>query len=237
MNMRFIPFQAWVILALLAATPRVWTQVLTFNPEIHYTLQTGSQLLRGCPLCDRIPHPVPMTGTFQLVPVEIGPFMTRYDMHDIQFLAKDDTAKYTVTGSGTYAITGEFALTQSCSLSMDIFSATDVVSCEATNSDILIKAIWPQIQTLVIQSNGTPAVTYELTILAAPVPQITQLSIDTVSGDITVSWTASGPAQLERAPTVEGPFTGVSPVTKDTSFVDAGAFKKERNLFYRLRVE
>lgn len=213
----------------------IQAQVITFTPAILYQLQSGSQLLRDCPVCDYIPHPVPMSGTFWLAPGESNPFSTHYALRDIQFTAGETTTQYVISGNGVYVMTGEFALTQTCSLSVDVLSATDDIHCEAANSDILVSALWPNIQTLLVQSNGTLAINYELTLVASPVMQLTRLAIDTSSGDVTVEWFASGKVQLERAQTVEGPYTSVSPVTTDAIYTDSGAYLKEKSLFYRLR--
>jgi hypothetical protein len=156
-------------------------------------------------------------------------------MQDIQFLAKDDASLYNITGTGTYEITGEFALTQKLTAFVTILGLYDDISCVATNSDFLFTATWPEIQTHLIQSNGTMETTFELTIIASPTsPQITQIQIDTTSGDITLNWVASGKAKLERAEKIEGPYSPIAPVTEAAFYIDPGAYKQQTCLFYRL---
>jgi len=177
-----------------------------------------------------------MTGTFRLVSEEDSPLFPLFEIRDIDFLAKSDLGFYTVTGNGSYEIGGEVALAQNALISMDILSPLDDITCIATNSNELAPAAWPNIQLLLIQTNGTDYLTYELTLVATPkAMQITKMEIDTTSGNITLQWTTSGKVQLERAEAVSGPYTVISPITSDVTFTDIAAYDAQKTCYYRLR--
>ena len=77
-------------------------QDLTPGTSWLYQLTEGSQITDDCPICDRLPIVVPMTGTFRLHFLEETPISTRYEIQDISFHAgTKGGAEYWVNGSGT----------------------------------------------------------------------------------------------------------------------------------------
>src|ERR1051326_3574082 len=91
----------------------VWTLVLLwsmagrFGPvqaaELisNYTLLEGSTLTDDCLACDRLSLPLPLQGTFQVLPLDINPLFTRYHLTNIVFRTTGTAGRtYEVRGSG-----------------------------------------------------------------------------------------------------------------------------------------
>ena len=104
-------------------------------PQI-YTLVAGSQLTDDCPICDRMPIVVPMTGTFGLHVLEQNPLFTRYELLDIAFHAGTNPApEYQVTGRGTYQIGGEVVVLQDMFLALEISNGVVQTKAPCANTD------------------------------------------------------------------------------------------------------
>lgn len=83
-------------------------------PMVNYTLHKGSTWSRGCfGMCDcALRGPLEMNGTFALAFQEANPLYTTYSVHNIDWTVQDDLATHHITGSGTYTVGGEVAVTQ-----------------------------------------------------------------------------------------------------------------------------
>jgi hypothetical protein len=148
----------------------VFAQAPTTNQPWAYLLVGDSSLLDDCPICDRISIPVPMRGTFNLRLLEANSLSTLYAIENIQFTAGD--RPYRVTGSGTFEIGGDFALTQDMSLQLQIDDGFTNKLCYFTNSTLLPDRQWPMIDATVGQTNGTFTQIFTLRLAAAPVREI-----------------------------------------------------------------
>jgi hypothetical protein len=103
---------AGLLLGIWSAEDQVLAQLADEVTRI-YTLRTNSTLKDDCPICARTPIVVPMTGTFRLRFLNQDPLFTRYQVQDISFHAGARTGpEYWVTGSGTYQVGGEVAVSQ-----------------------------------------------------------------------------------------------------------------------------
>src|SRR5690349_13992151 len=80
-------------------------------PASRYVLLSGSYLLEDCPVCARVSIEEPMRGTFDLRLQETNAFTSRYSLENITFTA-GTSRTYTVKGSGTFEIGGDFAYLQ-----------------------------------------------------------------------------------------------------------------------------
>ncbi|MBI2929624.1 MAG: hypothetical protein HYY24_28510 [Verrucomicrobia bacterium] len=145
------------------APERVWT----------YTLLEGSYLLDDCPVCDRPSIPQPMRGTFELALVEeMHPF-ARYELRNLAFAAGSIGGRtYKVAGGGTYSLGGETWVEQNLTLEVHIDDGLANQLCYLTNSSPDVTRGWPILELTAIQTNGTFAQVYHLTLVAAPVREI-----------------------------------------------------------------
>jgi hypothetical protein len=101
---------AGLVLGVWTGTEKTLAQLPDEATRI-YTLISGSQLTDDCPICDRMPIVVHMTGTFRLHFLGQGPLFTRYEIQDISFHAGGNGgAEYWVSGLGTYQVGGEVAV-------------------------------------------------------------------------------------------------------------------------------
>jgi hypothetical protein len=201
-----------------------------------YTLTSGSELTDDCPICDRIPIVVPMTGTFRLRFLDQNPVLTRYQVQNISFHAgAKGGAEYWVSGSGTYQAGGEVAVFQDLFLDVQVDDGLTKTSALGVNGDRFVTQPWPEIQSTALQTNGTATKLYSLKLVAVPALQFRAIMPDRQTGNIRLQWDSNGgQAQLERARLVEGPYAPISPITTSETFTDMGALTN-RALFYRLR--
>ncbi|HXT42073.1 MAG TPA: hypothetical protein VN887_18840 [Candidatus Angelobacter sp.] len=148
----------------------VFAQAPTTNQPWAYLLVGDSYLLDDCPVCDRAVIQIPLRGTFDLRLLEANSLSSLYAVENIQFTAGD--RPYRITGSGTFEIGGDFALTQDMSLQLQIDDGFTNRLCYFTNSTMLPDRHWPMIDATVNQTNGTLTQTYTLRLAAAPVREI-----------------------------------------------------------------
>ena len=78
-----------------------------------YALLSGSDLTDDCLICDRLSLPIPLQGTFELLPLDSNPLFTRYQLTNISFRTTGTNGRtYEVKGDGIYQVGGEVALRQ-----------------------------------------------------------------------------------------------------------------------------
>lgn len=237
-TIRPIGIEAALTFVILAAgADGLRAQTNTSPPVMAYSLLTGSQLVDDCPICDRVPIAVAMTGTFHLQFRLANPLFGTYDLSAISFHAANAAgSQYAVTGSGTYEYGGLAGSIQNARLSLTIDRGSQQTVGYFTNSGNVTGLAWPNIQTNVEQTNGTPSQVYHLRIIAVPVPQITAILPDPHTGNVLVQWLGNGQTdQVERADSAAGPYAPLSPLTSDQSFTDLGVLTNRLQFFYRLR--
>ena len=202
-----------------------------------YKLMEGSELADDCPICERPTIVVPMTGTFVLRFLGQGPLFTRYELENISFHAGAAPGReYQVSGSGTYQVGGEVAVTQDMFLDVEIDNGFATTRALCVNGDRAVTNPWPEIEIMVDQTNGTPGQVYHLTLIAAPGLQFLSIVPNYDTGDVRLEWDANGNrVQLESATKVSGLYSPLSPITSDTSFTHMGALTNASQIFYRLR--
>ncbi len=147
-----------------------FAQMSVTNQSWTYLLVSDSSLLDDCPICDRLSAPVPMHGTFDLRLVSQSPVSSSYALENIQFTA--GSRPYTVTGSGTFEISGEVAVTLKMNLQLEINDGITNTLCYFTNSTTTPDRPWPMMDITVGQTNGTLGQVYTLRLAAAPVREI-----------------------------------------------------------------
>jgi hypothetical protein len=232
MNLKNMVLAGPLLLAVPLAT--AWAQLPSESIRI-YTLLSGSELTDDCPICDRIPIVVPLTGTFRLQFLEQTPLFTRYEIQDITFRADTKPSLYQVTGTGTYEVGGEVAVVQDMSLDVKITNGITNTRAFCVKMDRTVAQPWPKIQIQVGQTNGTPGQVYSLMLIAVPALQFRAIIPDRQTGNVRLEWDSNGgQAQLERATAVAGPYSPIPPITTGLSFTDRGALTNQ-SLFYRLR--
>jgi hypothetical protein len=231
MNLKTMLLAGSLLLAVPLATG--WAQLPSETTRI-YTLLSGSELTDDCPICDRIPIVVPLTGTFRLRFLDETPLYTRYEIQDIAFQADTTPWWYQVSGRGSYQVGGEVAVVQDLFLDVNITNGVTNTRALCVNMDRTVTQPWPRIQIQVAQTNGTETQLYSLLLIAAPALQFRAIIPDPQTGDVRLQWDSNGgQAQLERATAVAGPYTPISPITTSLTFTDRGALTNQ-SLFYRL---
>lgn len=139
------------------------------EPPWRYQLLEGSFLVDDCLICGRPTIQIPMRGSFTLRRLEVTPVSQRYAIENAEFKAGSD---YTFQGSGTYTITGDFAIRQTVTLGGTLQTAGETKQVGFTNEDNTITRRWPMLYANLRQTNGTLANTLTLTIGAAPLREI-----------------------------------------------------------------
>jgi hypothetical protein len=202
-----------------------------------YALLSGSDLTDDCLLCDRLSLPIPLQGTFDLLPLDSNPLFTRYQITNIAFRTIGTTGRtYEAKGGGLYRVGGEVALVQDLSLTLEINDGSAVASCTFTNVQSQVKSAWPEIQAGADQNNGTWVRLYRLKLVAAPVPQFRSVSVVGSSGSLRLAWQSYGGAvQVEKAAAAEGPYALVATNLTSQAFEDVGVLTNKPRYFYRLR--
>src|SRR6185369_277467 len=118
-----------------------------------------------CPVCDRIPIIEPLRGTFNLTFLDGNPFIARYRMHDIAFVADGVFGRtYKVTGEGVYTLSGEVAVLHDLTLQVQIDDGNSNKLCFFTNAVPFTDRWRPMMEISVDQTNGTISQTYHLTL-------------------------------------------------------------------------
>lgn len=221
---------AWAAIGGCAALP-VAAQTTT------YSLLPGSDLTDDCLLCDRLSLPIPLAGTFDLLPLESNPLFARYQITNVTFRTIGATERtYEAKGAGTYQVGGEVALAQDLSLTLEINDGSAVTSCSFTNAQPKVERPWPEIQAGADQSNGTWLRLYRVRLVAAPLPQFRSVNVVRSSGTVQLAWQSSGGAvQVERAAKAEGPYVAVASNLTSQTFEDASVLSNAPQSFYRLR--
>lgn len=95
-------------------------------PIVTYRLGPGSTFERGCvaPCSCAYRAPIPIRGTFNLTRQTVGPLYTDYTVTNVAWQMVDTTASNAasqtikITGSGTYRVGGEVAVTQQLMLDL-----------------------------------------------------------------------------------------------------------------------
>jgi hypothetical protein len=200
-----------------------------------YTLISGSELTDDCPICDRVPIVVPMTGTFRLKFLDQTSIATHFAVQAIAFHAgTNGGAEYWVRGGGTYQVGGEVAVTQDLFLDVQVYDVVTNTRALCVNVDRSVRLPWPQIQAIAGQTNGTPEKVYSLKVVAEPALQFRSLIPDPRTGNISLEWAFGGQVQVERAGLVGGQYSPISPIITNQTFTDIGAMTNQA-VFYRLR--
>lgn len=226
----------WVgMLCAGVATVSVASLAQTATPQL-YTLVAGSQLTDDCPICDRLPIVVTMTGTFGLRVVEQNPLFTRYEVLDIAFHAGTNSgSEYLVQGRGTYQTGGEVMVAQDMFLDLEINNGGVPTKALCVNPDRVVGQPWPRLQLNVDQTNGTPNQIYYLTLIAVPVPSIRLLIPEDHPGDVRLEWDGNGGKfQLQRAINAAGPYLPLTPLATSSPFTDVAALATYPQACYRL---
>jgi hypothetical protein len=233
MNWRKFILQMMLLTGVVAATSAV---AQSTNAQM-YALVTGSQLVDDCPICDRPTILAPLTGTFTLSLLDQNPLYTRYQLTNISFQAGAQTGtQYKVAGSGIYQIGGEVAILQDLFLDVAIDNGFTTTKAQCVNANRALSQTWPKIEISVDQTNGTPGQVYYLTLVAVPVPKVSSSPPDPHTGSVHLEWDGNGGSfQVERAPSIGGPFTSVTPITTNSSFTDVGVLTNYPQAFYRVR--
>ncbi len=233
MNRKKVLLQMLLLTGVLAGTS---TLAQPTNTQV-YALVTGSELVDDCPICGRPTILAPLTGTFTLSLLDQNPLYTRYELTGISFHAGAQTGmQYKVSGSGIYQVGGEVAILQDLFLDVSIDNGFVTTKAQCVNTNRAVSQTWPKIGVSVDQTNGTPVQVYSLTLNAVPVPKVSSFASDPRTGNVHLEWDGnSGSFQVERAASIDGPFSAVTPISTNSSFTDVGVLTNHSQVFYRIR--
>jgi hypothetical protein len=106
------------LLAISAATAAAQTDP---SKAMQYKLEPASAFETGCfnmCACPIITHP--LKGTFTLEHTGFDPLFDYYNVSNVRWVVTDATTYFTITGSGTYKIGGEFALQHQLTLDLSL---------------------------------------------------------------------------------------------------------------------
>lgn len=161
----------FISMALLAGGLRTAGQT---NEGWRYTLLDASTIADDCPICGRPTIAYPLRGTFDLVLVGTGPLFTEYRMTNISFYAlSKEQPLYTVSGTGTYRLGGQFAIQQDIVLQTEVCNlAPSCRDVTFTNDDRVPSVTFPSIDVSVTQTQASSFSVYLMRIVAAPVREI-----------------------------------------------------------------
>ena len=136
-------------LALVAAQP-------TTDLPWQYILLKGSEIVDDCPICDRVPIPVPIHGSFQLRLSQHGPLFSYYTLENIDFSGGSPFGiSFKITGQGTYQVGGQLAVMQSMFLGLQVDQDQATQQCYFETPNGLVERSWPFLQLGLTQTNGT----------------------------------------------------------------------------------
>ena len=203
----------------------------------NYALLEGSTLTDDCLACDRVSLPLPLQGTFELLPLNSNPLFTMYQLTNISFQTTGTIGRaYKVKGEGSDQVGGEVALQQDLSLTVQIDDGFTNSLCLFTNAQAQVESPWPEIQAAADQSNGSFVRLCRLRLTAAPVPQFQSIQAVATNATIRLEWQSYGGAvQVERAVAVEGPYAVIASNVTAQAFEDIGALNNSMRFYYRLR--
>jgi hypothetical protein len=86
-----------------------------------YTLHDPSNFAVGCfGPCDCPIVSVELRGSFELVPAEVDPLFSHYDVVNVKWRTPSGTSERRITGKGTYRVGGEFAAQHEMKLELSI---------------------------------------------------------------------------------------------------------------------
>lgn len=149
------------------------TALAQFTNRVVYTVLDGSILVDDCPICDRPTIEESLRGTFDLVPRQITPPYSRYDLTNIDFVAGAGTGlERRITGSGAYVRFEEFAVLQDMTLAVQIKDAYTHRTAYFTNESRSVSKPFPLIDISLDQTNPIPSQRFAIRLFAAPVREI-----------------------------------------------------------------
>ena len=173
-----------------------------FAPDVLYVLRS-SQLTDDCLICGRPPFVEPLSGTFWLRTVSENPLFAQYEVHDVAFTAgtTNSPRQYRANGAGTFVFGGEVAVMQSWYLELNINDGTGTRLGQFVSPDPFVTAVWPDVEVMLVQTNGTPAQNYSLHLIATPttaVPLRMTAALDQTA--VTLEWpTNAASCRLESS--------------------------------------
>ncbi len=119
--MRILGAASIVATALLALSASAAEGQTDPSKPMQYKLESPSAFETGCfNLCDCPIVTHPLKGTFTLEHTGFDPLFDNYRVADVRWVVTDATTYFTITGSGTYRIGGEFALQHQLSLDLSL---------------------------------------------------------------------------------------------------------------------
>lgn len=172
-------------LALVALAPSARAQTGTTST---YKLESDSRFETGCfgmCLCAVVTHP--LKGTFFLTHTGFDPLYDYYDVSNVSWVVSDSTNYFTITGSGTYKIGGEFALVNEMVLDLSVNGGAN----QHFDSGLVpISAKFPQILVDVSLHQNTACVD---TLLHLDATDPVATSVDVAIGGSRVPWVKAAP--------------------------------------------
>jgi hypothetical protein len=140
-------------------------------PGVHYRLDDGATFQRGCfgPCACPVGVLAPVRGTFRLTPTGSDPLFAYYAVTDVDWtVVEPDGSTIPITGSGTFKIGGEVAITEE--LSLDLVVGTD--PAQHFDSGTVVPQVQFPLLDLTISIHGVNCFDTVIKVLARPFPKI-----------------------------------------------------------------
>jgi hypothetical protein len=120
-----VPVLASILVLGLAALAVPSAHAQTGSSDVmQYRLEDTSRYETGCfAMCECPIFTHPIKGTFALQHDHFDPLFDYYKVSDVRWVVTDQTTYFTITGSGTYKIGGEFAIQHELSLDLSVDGA------------------------------------------------------------------------------------------------------------------
>jgi hypothetical protein len=141
------------------------------QPGVNYRLDDGSTFQRGCfgPCACPVGVIVPVRGTFRLTPSGSDPLFEYFAVTNVHWtVSEPDGTSLPITGSGTFKIGGEVAITEE--LSLDLVVGSDPV--QHFDSGLVVPQVRFPLLNLTISIHGVYCFDTVIKLLARPFPKI-----------------------------------------------------------------
>ncbi len=167
--------------------------------SVSYAIMPGSITTDDCLICGRPTIPEPTTGGFQLRLVDQTFPNTIYAIEGLVFDSfLGDTVRHHGTGSGTLVLGGDFTVTQTVTLSLQVDDGTGPKAVQMTNV-FSFGTKQPNFVFQVAQSNGTLVHTFSANWTTEPVLPAAWRWVSVSATEGVIAWPASlGAATVQR---------------------------------------
>ncbi|MHB1308576.1 MAG: hypothetical protein ACYDC1_08480 [Limisphaerales bacterium] len=138
-----------------------------------YRLLPGSTFEDECRVCDRLPIIEPIQGEFDLVWVDEGPAIARFEVTNLRAVDfSEETLRRVVLGGGQFERLAEPAGAGAMRLAVNVAGNGTQRDANLTNVTLLPAAAWPLLEVDLGEVGGTDFTNFKLRLRAAPLQEL-----------------------------------------------------------------